>query len=94
MRKIVDMSETIKIELLTSPGCHNCEEFKKFWESIKSDWPTVSYSEVSITEPAGQELVQKHVILSSPGLLINGELFSTGGVNQDEFVKKLEELSK
>jgi glutaredoxin len=88
------MPTNIKVELLTSPGCHNCEVFKKFWEEVKEDWQNVAYSEISITEPAGQELVQKHMIMSSPGLLINDELFSTGGVNQDEFIKKLQELSK
>ena len=83
----------IKIELLTSPGCHNCEVFKAFWEPIAKDWPNVSFSEVSITDEEGQKLTQKHMIMSSPGLLINGELFSTGGVNQDEFIEKLKELS-
>lgn len=87
------MQAQINLTLLTSPGCHNCEEFKAFWETIKTDWPNVSFNEISITDPDGQKLIQKHMILASPGLLFNGELFSTGGVNQDEFVSKLKELS-
>lgn len=87
------MQTQINLTLLTAPGCHNCEIFKTFWETIKADWSNVSFNEVSIADPDGQELVQKHMIMASPGLLLNGELFSTGGVNKDEFVNKLKELS-
>jgi glutaredoxin len=84
---------TIVLEELSSPGCHNCAAFKEFWEKEKTNWPNVEFKEVSIMDPAGQELVQKHQIFASPGILLNGELFSTGGVNQGEFLKKLKELS-
>lgn len=85
---------TIVLEELSSPGCHNCAAFKKLWEEIKGNWPNVTFKEISITEPAGQELVLKHQIFASPGIIINGELFSTGGVNKDDLIKKLTELSK
>jgi alkyl hydroperoxide reductase subunit AhpF len=87
------MSEII-LEELSSPGCHNCAAFKEMWEEIKGNWPNVTFKEVSIVDPIGQELVQKHQIMASPGIIINGELFSTGGVNKDEFIAKLTELSK
>lgn len=84
----------IVLEELTSPGCHNCAAFKEFWEEIKMDWSNVSFKEVSIVDPEGQEMVQKYQIFASPGIILNGELFSTGGVNREDFIKKLEELSK
>jgi len=84
----------ILLEELSSPGCHNCAAFKEFWEEIKGNWPNVKFTEYSIIDPAGQEMVQKYQIFASPGVIINGELFSTGGVNRDDFIKKLEELSK
>ncbi len=84
----------IVLEELTSPGCHNCAAFKDMWEEIKSNWPNVKFSEVSLIDPAGQEMVQKYQIFASPGIILNGELFSTGGIDRDEFIKKLEELSK
>lgn len=87
------MAAHINLELITSPGCHNCEAFKAFWETVKADWPQVDFKDVSVLTPEGQTLVQKHMIMSSPGLLLNGELFSTGGVNQQEFLNKLKELS-
>lgn len=84
-----------KIELIeiTSPGCAHCAEFAEFWHSIEKDWQNVNFKDVSITAPEGQELVSKHMIMSSPGIILNGELFSTGGVNKEEFVEKLKELS-
>ena len=83
----------ITVEMLTSPGCHNCEVFAKFWETEKENWSNVTFKEVSITEKEGQEIAAKHMIMASPGILINEELFSTGGVDQKEFLEKLKELS-
>ncbi len=84
----------VLLEELSSPGCHNCAAFKEFWEVEKANWSNVNFKEVSIMDPAGQELVQKHQIMASSGILLNGELFSTGGINKDDFIKKLTELSQ
>ena len=84
----------VLLEELSSPGCHNCSAFKKIWEEIKGNWVNVTFKEVSLTEPEGQAMVQKYQIFASPGIILNGELFSTGGVNRDDFIKKLTELSK
>lgn len=83
----------VKLTELSSPGCHNCAAFKEFWETEKANWPNVVFEEVSLTDPAGQELVQKHQIFASPGIILNDELFSTGGLDKDAFLAKLEELS-
>ena len=86
------MSEISLVEL-SSPGCHNCAAFKEFWEAEQSNWPAVKFEEISLTDPEGQELVQKHQIFASPGIIINGELFSTGGLDKESFLAKLKELS-
>ena len=39
------------------------------------------------------EMVKKYMIMASPGIIINEELFSTGGVNKEKFEAKLKELS-
>lgn len=83
----------VLLEELSSPGCHNCAGFKKMWEEIQGTWPNVTFKEVSIVDPEGQALVQKHQIFASPGIILNGELFTTGGINKDDFIKKLTELS-
>ena len=86
------MNDVSMIEL-SSPGCHNCAAFKEFWEEEKQNWPNVAFREVSLTEPEGQEIVQKYQIFASPGIIINDELFSTGGVDKDSLKEKLKELS-
>lgn len=84
---------TIIIEVLTSPGCHNCAELKKYWESIKNDFLNVEMVDIDLASDKGQEMVQKYMIMASPGVIINGELFSTGGVDKEKFKAKLKELS-
>ncbi len=83
----------IIVEELSSPGCAHCMEFEKFWESIKKDWPNAEYKKIMITEPEGQEIVQKFMIFAAPGIIINGKLFSTGGFDKRKFVEKLKEIS-
>jgi len=87
------MANSIMLEELSSPGCHICKQFEEFWHSIEKDWPNVTYKNVDVTTPEGTELAQKYMIMASPGIIINGELWSTGGFNKDKFVEKLKELS-
>ena len=85
--------KNILLEELSSPGCHNCAAFKSVWEEIKADWPNVTFKELSIVDTEGQEMVQKYQIFASPGIILNGELFATGGIDKDAFINKLKELS-
>ena len=87
------MMAKIVVEELSAPGCVHCKEFERFWRSIEKDWPNVEYKNISVTTPEGQELAGRHMIFSSPGVLINGEVFSTGGVNKDKLLERLKELS-
>ena len=83
-----------KIQFLTMPGCHSCEEVKKTFDEIMPNYEgKVEVEEIDMTTEAGQELVQKYSVLASPGIVINDELFSTGGVNKEKLVEKLDTLS-
>ncbi len=79
---------------LSSPGCPICRQFEEFWHSIEKDWPNVIYKKVQVTTPEGQELAQKYMIFASPGIILNGQLWASGGFDPDQFIKKLEELSR
>lgn len=81
-----------KIQFLTMPGCHNCEAAKKIFDEIMPDFPNAEVEEIDMTNSKGQELVQKYGIMASPGIVINGELFSTGGVAREKLVEKLKSL--
>ncbi|KKU04967.1 MAG: hypothetical protein UX07_C0023G0017 [Parcubacteria group bacterium GW2011_GWA2_45_30] len=83
----------ITLEVLASPGCHICRVFEEFWHSIEKDWPNVSFQKFDITEDKGQEMAQKYMILASPGIVINGELWASGGFDKEKFIVKLKELS-
>lgn len=87
------MSQVV-LEELSAPGCAICKKFEQFWHSIEKDWPNVKYKNTSLLSPEGQAMVQKHMIFASPGILLNGELFSSGGYDEKKFLEKLKELSK
>lgn len=86
--------KTVILEELSSPGCHSCRIFEEFWRSIENQFPNVRYKNVSITSAEGMEMASQYMILTSPGIVINGKLFSTGGVDQEKLVSKLQELSQ
>lgn len=86
--------KTVTLTELSAPGCEHCKTFEKFWSSIEKEWPNVNYKNLNVTTSEGQELASKHMIMASPGIVINGELFSTGGVNTKQLLEKLKELSE
>lgn len=82
----------INIQFVTVPGCHECAKAKEIFEELKPEFPQMQIEEVSATTPKGIELVQKYGIMASPGIVINNELFSTGGIDKTKLVEKLKTL--
>lgn len=79
-----------KLQLLTLPGCVHCEEFKKWWHNEASkEFDTVEYEEIDGVTPAGQKMVQEYGIMAAPGIIIDGELFSTGGFDKKKISEAL-----
>ena len=83
----------ITLEVVASPGCHNCKAFEEFWRSIEKNWSHVAFRHIEVTTPEGQEMAQKYMIFASPGIILNGELWATGGFDREKFIAKLKELS-
>ena len=65
----------IKITLIKSDGCGHCAAVKKTIEKLKVDYPEITLEEIDMVSSEGMALVQKHHILSSPGILVNDEFF-------------------
>lgn len=86
------MKEII-LEELSAPGCQICKIFEGFWQSIEGQFPNVKYKNISVASPEGMEMAGKYEIFASPGIIINGKLFSTGGFDKEKIVEKLKELS-
>lgn len=87
------MPTAITLDVLVAPGCHICHRFEEFWKTIEKDWLQVAHRTVEVTTPEGQELAQKFMIFASPGIILNGELWATGGFDEKKFVERLKELS-
>ncbi len=82
-----------KIQFLTMAGCHSCEAVKKIFDEIMPEFKDkVEVVEIDIASPEGQELAGKYGVMASPGIVINDELFSTGGVDKDKLIEKLKSL--
>ena len=83
----------VTLIVLTAPACAHCDEFLRFWGSIEGEWPNVVMREVSMLTEEGQGLIQEHRIFASPGIIINGELFSAGSFDKGAIQEKLKALS-
>ena len=81
-----------KIQFLTMSDCSRCKVAKRKFEEIKADFPDLEVEEIGMATPEGQKLAQKYGITVSPGIIINDELFSTGGVDKEKLIKKLKSL--
>ncbi|MBI2045879.1 MAG: thioredoxin family protein [Parcubacteria group bacterium] len=86
------MSKTIKMTLVTREGCIHCAQTKELLKKIGSEYPELDVREVDMTTPEGQELIGKYGIMSSPGIIINDELFAMGGTTEKELREKFSEL--
>jgi glutaredoxin len=86
--------KNVTLQVLTAPGCTHCHEFLEFWKGEAVNWPNVTMNELSILTPEGQEAVSTYQIFASPGIIINEELFATGGFSKEKFLTKLTEVSK
>ncbi len=82
----------ILIQFLTAPGCNECEKAKIILNEIKSLYPKVEVKEIDVMSLKGLTLATEHGIMSNPGIIINGELFSTGILNKEKLFKKIKSL--
>lgn len=79
----------MKITILSTPGCVHCHEVKVFLESIQPEFPGLDIEEIDMLTPEGQALVEKHQIMASPGVFMDGELIGVGGVNKGKLLERL-----
>lgn len=85
----------IKIQEVSAPGCSHCEEARQtLQKEIKSQFPEVEIEFIDMLSEQGQKMVQEYGIMASPGIIVNGELFSTGGLDKNKLVEKLRSLQK
>ncbi len=74
----------MKIQVLTTPGCSNCNVLEKMLEELG-----VKYDLIDVTEKP--EILKKYPIFTAPGLVINEKLEFTGIPKYDELEEKISE---
>ncbi len=84
----------IKVSLIRTPGCTHCAKAKAILEKMKSVYPDLMVEEIDMSTPKGQELVSKHNIMASPGILVNDKFFAMGGATEEQFKEKFNGLKK
>ena len=84
----------IKIQELSTSGCSHCAAAKKVLEEeIKPNFPDVEIEYIDMMSEQGQKMVQNYGIMSSPGIIVNEELFSVGGLDKNKLIEKIKSLS-
>ena len=84
----------IKIQEVSAPGCAHCEEARRLLQQeIKQQFPNVEIEFIDMLSEKGQKMVQGYGIMASPGIIVNDELFSVGGLDKNKLVDKIKSLS-
>ena len=84
----------VLIQEVVSPGCSHCARAKEILENeIKPEFPDAKIEYIDMMSEKGQKMVQDYSIMSSPGIIVNGELFSMGGLNKDKLIEKIKYLN-
>lgn len=84
----------VKIQEVSAPGCAHCAKAKEVLEGeIKSQFPNVEFEYIEMMSEQGQKMVQEYGIMSSPGIIVNEELFSIGTLDKNKLIKKIKSIN-
>ena len=81
----------IEVLFLTVPNCVQCAKAKKVIEKVQPDFPDMKVTYIDVTQQP--EILLKHPIMSSPGIVVNGRLEYSGGLDEAAFRALLDKLS-
>jgi len=82
----------ITIQEVSTSGCSCCANAKDVLEEIKNQFSDVEIEYIDMISERGQKMVPQYGIISSPGIVINGELFSTGELDKEKLITKIKSL--
>lgn len=81
-----------EVLFLTVPNCVQCAKAMKVIEKVQPDFPEMKVRYIDVTQQP--EILQKYRVLSAPGIVIDGRLEYTGGLDEAAFRQRLKELSR
>lgn len=77
----------MKIDLLTMPGCPHA---KQVLEKVMPDYSGLEFVIHDVTEEP--ELAGKYMLMSAPGVVIDGQLVYSGGVDEEKLRNYLDNI--
>lgn len=84
----------IKIQEISTQGCSHCARTREILEEeIKPKFPEVEIEYIDMMTERGQKMVQEYEIMTSPGVIVNGKLFSSGSLDKNKLIEKIQEAS-
>ena len=81
----------IEVLFITVPNCVQCAKARKVIEKVQPDFPDMKVEYVDVTQHP--EILQQYRVMSAPGIVINGKLEYTGGLDEVAFRERLKKLS-
>ena len=72
----------MKVQVLTTPDCSNCEVLEKMLDELQ-----IPYDVIDVTEKP--EFLKKYPIFTAPGLVINDKLEFTGIPKKEDLVSRI-----
>lgn len=81
----------IEVLLITVPNCAQCAKAKHVIEKVQPAFPELKVEYVDVIEHP--EILQQYRVLSAPGIVVNGTLEYTGGLDETAFRARLKKLS-
>ena len=81
----------IDMSFITTLGDARCAKAKHVIEKVRSDFPELKVDHIDVT--VNSEILQRHRMLAAPGIVLNGQLAYTGGLDVDAFCERLKKLS-
>lgn len=77
----------MEVKLLTMPGCEHCAGAKAALERLRSEFPGMMLDIIDVTEHP--EEAQRYGLMSAPGVVIDGKLVLSGGVDEKKLRARL-----
>lgn len=81
----------IEVLFLTVPNCVQCAKAKRVIEKVQPDFPDMKVTYIDVTQQPS--ILQTYPVMSSPGIVVNGRLEYTGGLDESAFRALLNKLS-
>lgn len=77
------------VTFVTKADCDHCAEVRETLAAVAARYPGTVIKDVDAASPAGRELVIKHGIMASPGILVDGALVGMGNVSEADLAAAL-----